>query len=49
MRCEMKVELKDGAYFRHAEKVDVEPAAAFKAWMVKHGYDPERGKSVPRP
>lgn len=49
MRCEMKVELKDGAYFRQAEKVTVEPAAAFKAWMVKHQYDPEHGKNVPRP
>lgn len=47
MRCEMKVDFKDGAYFRRSEKVDLEPAATYKAWMVKHQYDPEHGKNEP--
>lgn len=49
MRCEMKVEFKDGAYYRRSEKVEMEPAAAFKEWMVKHQYDPEHGKNEPTP
>jgi hypothetical protein len=47
MRCEMKVDGKDGAYYRRDEKVQLEPAATFKEWMQKHQYDPEHGKNEP--
>jgi hypothetical protein len=47
--CEMKVGLKDTAYYRHNGLMDEEPAAAFKAWMEKHQYDPEHGTTMPQP
>jgi hypothetical protein len=46
-RCELKVDLKDFAYYRRSGVVETEPAAAFKEWMVKHQYDPEHGKDEP--
>lgn len=45
--CEMKVEMKDNVYFRHAGMLDEEPAQMFKQWMEKHQYDPEHGKNEP--
>lgn len=47
--CEMKVNMKDTAYYRHNGGLDEEPAPQFKAWMDKHGYDPEHGKDEPVP
>lgn len=45
--CEMKVAMKDTAYFRHNGGLDEEPATVYKAWMDKHQYDPEHGKNEP--
>jgi len=45
--CELKVLMKDTAYTRHNGMLGEEPAAEFKAWMVKHDYDPEHGKNEP--
>jgi hypothetical protein len=45
--CELKVEMKDFAYYRHDGNVDTEPTTAFKQWMEKHQYDPEHGKNEP--
>lgn len=45
--CELKVLMKDTAYTRHNGMLGEEPAAKFKAWMVKHDYDPEHGKDLP--
>jgi hypothetical protein len=45
--CEMQVDMKDTAYFKHGGLLDEEPAAVFKQWMEKHQYDPEHGKNMP--
>jgi hypothetical protein len=45
--CELHVDMKDFAYFRHNGQVDTEPGTAFKQWMEKHQYDPEHGKDDP--
>jgi hypothetical protein len=46
--CELDTDVKpDIAYFTHAGSLNTEPSAAFKAWMDKHGYDPEHGKETP--
>jgi hypothetical protein len=45
--CELKVEMKDVAYYKHGGTVDTEPTAVFKQWMEKHQYDPEHGKEEP--
>ena len=45
--CHLKTDVKDVAYYRHNGSTGTEPAAAFKAWMVKHDYDPEHGKDMP--
>ncbi len=45
--CEMKVEMKDTAYYRHNGGLYEEPAAKFKEWMEKVQYDPEHGKNEP--
>ena len=45
--CNLKTQLKDYAYFSHDGKMGSEPIASFKTWMVKHDYDPERGKNLP--
>jgi hypothetical protein len=45
--CELKVELKPGAYYRHNGALEEEPTSAFKQWMEKHQYDPEHGKNEP--
>jgi hypothetical protein len=45
--CDLKVDVKDGAYFKHNGLLGEEPAATFKEWMVKHQYDPEHGKGEP--
>jgi hypothetical protein len=45
--CNLKTDVKDSAYFSHAGQLNSEPSAQFKAWMVKHDYDPEHGKNMP--
>jgi hypothetical protein len=45
--CDLHVEMKDIAYYKHGGTVDEEPASAFKQWMEKHQYDPEHGKNEP--
>ena len=45
--CHLKVMMKDFAYFSRNGNLNTEPTAQFKAWMVKHEYDPEHGKNTP--
>jgi hypothetical protein len=45
--CNLKTEIKDYAYFTQDGKMGSEPTPQFKAWMVKHDYDPEHGKNLP--
>jgi hypothetical protein len=45
--CELKVDLKEDAYYKHDKVVREQPAAKFKAWMIEHQYDPEHGKNEP--
>lgn len=45
--CKLKTLVKDYAYFRRNGKLESEPSAAFKAWMLMHEYDPEHGKNTP--
>lgn len=45
--CELKVDLKEDAYYKHDKVVREQPAAKFKAWMIEHQYDPEHGKNDP--
>jgi hypothetical protein len=47
--CEMKVEMKETAYYKHNGLLNEEPIAVFKAWMEKRQYDPEHGKNEPQP
>jgi len=47
--CELKVEMKESAYYKHNGLLNEEPAAVFKAWMEKRQYDPEHGKNEPQP
>jgi len=47
--CELKVEMKESAYYKHNGLLNEEPAAVFKAWMEKRQYDPEHGKTEPQP
>jgi hypothetical protein len=45
--CELKVTMKDFAYYRRSGSLYTEPAGIFKQWMEKHHYDPEHGKNQP--
>lgn len=45
--CNFKTDVKDFVYYTHDGRFDTEPSAEYKAWMVKHDYDPEHGKNVP--
>lgn len=48
--CDLQVAMRPGlAYFWNDDdgSVKEEPAADFKAWMVKHRYDPERDMDLP--
>jgi hypothetical protein len=45
--CDLRVEMKDFAYYRHGNALETEPPAAYKEWMEKHQYDPEHGKNEP--
>ena len=44
--CDLKTDVKDFAYYSH-NGLRSEPVADFKAWMVKHHYDPEHGLDQP--
>jgi hypothetical protein len=45
--CTFKTDVKDFAYVVQNGALRSESAAEFKAWMVKHDYDPEHGKNEP--
>lgn len=46
--CDFKVDVKpDVVYIRRNGMLNEEPAARYKAWMVKHQYDPEHGMNLP--
>jgi hypothetical protein len=45
--CNLNVALKDFTYVRHDGKLGSEAPEKYKAWMVKHDYDPEHGKNKP--
>jgi len=46
--CDFKVDVKpDVVYVRHNGSLNEEPAARYKAWMVRHQYDPEHGMNLP--
>lgn len=45
--CDLKTDVKDFAYMSHNGNMQSEPVAQFKAWMLKHDYDPEHGKNTP--
>lgn len=45
--CDLKTDVKDFAYMRNRGSMGQESPAEFKAWMVKHDYDPEHGKNMP--
>jgi hypothetical protein len=45
--CNLKTRMKNDAYFLHNGRLESEPTAQYKAWMIKHDYDPERGKNTP--
>jgi hypothetical protein len=45
--CTIKTDVKDFAYIAHDGRMESEPVASFKHWMVVHEYDPEHGKDMP--
>ncbi len=46
--CNLQVDVKaDIVYRKHNGELGEEPAAKYKAWMIKHQYDPEHGKNEP--
>lgn len=45
--CNFNTDVKDFVYNRHNGKLTSEPVARYKAWMIKHGYDPVHGKNQP--
>jgi len=45
--CNFKTDVKNFAYASHDGRMSSEPVADFKAWMVRHDYDPEHGKDMP--
>jgi len=45
--CEFRTDVKDFAYMSHDGRLSSESIDSFKAWMVRHDYDPENGKDVP--
>jgi hypothetical protein len=45
--CNLKTRMKDYAYFMRNGQLSSEPSAQYKAWMLKHDYDPEHGKDTP--
>ena len=45
--CNLKTRMKDDVYFLRNGRLESETSAQYKAWMLKHDYDPEHGKNVP--
>ncbi|MGP8258625.1 MAG: hypothetical protein ACLQM6_01590 [Acidobacteriaceae bacterium] len=45
--CNFNTALRDTVYKRNNGRMGEEPAARYKAWMVKHEYDPVHGKNTP--
>lgn len=45
--CHLKTDVKTFAYRSHEGKLGSESPAEFKAWMIRHDYDPEHGKDQP--
>jgi hypothetical protein len=46
--CDLRAEMRNGlAFYWNDDKVREESAAAYKDWMVKHQFDPEKGKEDP--
>jgi hypothetical protein len=45
--CNLKTGMKGDAYVAQNGGMTSEPPSEFKAWMVKHDYDPEHGKNIP--
>ena len=45
--CNLQTDVKDFAYYSRNGQINQETSADFKAWMVKHQYDPEHGKNEP--
>jgi hypothetical protein len=45
--CTLKTDVKDFAYVHHNHSLSSEPVETYKAWMVRHDYDPEHGKNLP--
>jgi hypothetical protein len=46
--CDLRAEMRPGlAFCLRNDEVAEESAAVFKDWMVKHQYDPEKGKDDP--
>jgi hypothetical protein len=46
--CDLRAEMRPGlAFCLRNDEVAEESAAVFKEWMVKHQYDPEKGKDDP--
>jgi hypothetical protein len=46
--CTVNTDVKDFAYAGRNGRMESEPVADFKRWMVNHDYDPEHGKDVPK-
>jgi hypothetical protein len=47
--CNLKTALKDQLYImRGPGQLSTMPKAEFKAWIIKHDYDPEHGKHMPK-
>ena len=45
--CDLQTDLKDFAYSSTKGQIKQEPSEDFKAWMVRHDYDPEHGRNQP--
>jgi hypothetical protein len=45
--CNLNVAVKDSVYVRHNGALRSEAPEKYKAWMMKHDYDPEHGKNTP--
>ena len=45
--CHFKTDVKNYTYTRVKGKLISESPEKYKAWMTRHGYDPENGKDQP--
>ncbi len=46
--CNFNTAVRDTAYVRNNGRMSEEPPEGYKAWMVKHDYDPVHGKNIPK-